>query len=132
MFYRNQIKIEKEYIPYEKTVIVNRAPTDESIKLLNEMQEKTIENMLSREIFNNKIIKGQVVLMKDANFSNYIVISFWINNNHIVERYSVEDTYNLTKEGAFKELVKCLSENITLKILTSYGGAILKNLNHGG
>lgn len=48
----------KEYIPYEKTVTVNRAPTDESVKLLNEFQEKTINNLIE---------KGSIIL-PDCNF----------------------------------------------------------------
>lgn len=38
----------KEYVPYEKTVTINRAPTDKSVELLNEFEEKAIDNLIGR------------------------------------------------------------------------------------
>lgn len=42
------VRSETEYVPYAKTVNVNRAPTDDSIRLLNELQEKATKNIIDR------------------------------------------------------------------------------------
>ena len=34
------------YVPHEMTVTINRAPTDQSVALLNEMQDKAVKNLI--------------------------------------------------------------------------------------
>jgi len=46
----------REYVPYEKTVVEQRAPTDDSIKLLNEMQEKVMTNIMDRHLTTNNVL----------------------------------------------------------------------------
>ena len=44
----NHRPVIREAVPYEKNIVIteNRAPTDESVKLLNEMQDKAISNVV--------------------------------------------------------------------------------------
>ena len=62
------------YVPYEKTVTVNenRAPTDKSIELLNEMQEKASENLIITVKINNSICEA---------------IAFIFRNNYVEGRF---------------------------------------------
>ncbi len=46
-------------VPYEKTVHEHRAPTDESVKLLNEFQDKAIDNILKQFRINDNIIEAE-------------------------------------------------------------------------
>ena len=46
MFGKNTIIYEREMVPYEKSVTIKRAPTDESVAILNEMQEKAMQNLI--------------------------------------------------------------------------------------
>lgn len=59
--------VSKEYVPYEKTVIVHehKAPTDESVKLLNEMQDKALKNILAQIPIESNVMKGCVIFMHD-------------------------------------------------------------------
>lgn len=86
------INPKKEYIPYDKTVTVNerRAPTDESIRLLNEMQEKVIANVLQKINVSNNIFSGSIVIWKDQRkpFSMQYTLKFKLN----------EEEYSITKE----------------------------------
>lgn len=47
-----------EYVPYEKTVTVNRAPTDKSVELLNEFQEKAQNNLIQTVNIDSNVING--------------------------------------------------------------------------
>jgi hypothetical protein len=42
----DKMRTRTEYVPYDKTVTINRAPTDESIGLLNEFTKKAKNNII--------------------------------------------------------------------------------------
>ena len=50
-----------EYVPYEKTVTINRAPTDKSVELLNEMQDKAIKNLIKSVNIKDNTMNGTVL-----------------------------------------------------------------------
>lgn len=82
---------EKEYVPYEKTVTATitekRAPTDESVKLLNEFQEKAKENIIKSIVIDSNIAKCVCIYYQDVLFDNKILfhIRFVLNGKeHIV------------------------------------------------
>lgn len=62
------------YVPYAKTVTVNenRAPTDKSVELLNEMQEKASENLIRTIKINNSVCEA---------------IAFLFRNNYVDNRF---------------------------------------------
>ena len=42
-----------------------KAPTDDSIRLLNEFQEKTLNNIISKIKVDNNIVKGEIFLINN-------------------------------------------------------------------
>ena len=74
-------------VPYDKTVIEKRAPTDESIKLLNEMQEKAYDNITAiYRCENNKLQFSVVEFKPQPNYSlgcrdYYLDVRIELNNN---------------------------------------------------
>lgn len=63
----------KEYVPYTKNieVIEHRAPTDDSIRLYKELEEKAERNLVRKETFNENILNGLVCCFEyGASFDN--------------------------------------------------------------
>lgn len=52
-------------VPYEKTVTITekKAPTDQSIELLNEFQEKAKQNIIDTIIIDNNVMKAVAVFL---------------------------------------------------------------------
>ena len=65
-----------EVIPYEKTVNINRAPTDESVRLLKEFEEKAVENIIDKIHVNDNSING-VVLVKQIQLNPFNHKFYW-------------------------------------------------------
>jgi len=79
-------------VPYEKTVHEHRAVTDESVKLLNEFQEKAIENVLHSFKLKDNIIEADGFFIQ-SNFMDYNIgvhCKFKINS----KEYYVKDSIN--------------------------------------
>lgn len=66
---------EDRLVPYEKTVTITekRAPTDDSIKLLNEMQEKAKQNILTQITVDNNILKAHGIIFAGGYHSSSAV-----------------------------------------------------------
>ena len=57
----------KEYVPYEKNVTVHehRAPTDQSVELMNEFSEKALKNIVHRLHVDNNTLKAKGIYSVD-------------------------------------------------------------------
>lgn len=91
----------KEYVPYTKNVNVqvqeNKAPTDESIKMLNQMQNKAAKNILSHVTIDNDVISGVAVMIRknmtlDYNCDTTVFVKFSINGKEFVVEYTPDIT----------------------------------------
>jgi|GEM_PF-1631666 len=81
-----------ETIAYEKSITVHehKAPTDESVKLLNEMQQKAESNILKTIKIDENYLKAVVIIFKDnlvENRINYGAKFILNGEEHIVEDY---------------------------------------------
>lgn len=54
-----------EYVPYEKQVKIERAPTDESIRLWEEMKEKAYNSILDKIEVHNNVFSGEGFLARE-------------------------------------------------------------------
>ena len=54
-----------EYVPYEKTVHEHRAPTDQSIAILNEMEEKARQNIIKTIEVKDNFLSAIIVMFHD-------------------------------------------------------------------
>ena len=54
-----------EYVPYEKTVTVteNRAPTDDSIRLWDEMRQKALDSIVKELTVEVSMVKATVIVL---------------------------------------------------------------------
>jgi hypothetical protein len=71
-YHRHDVKVEEK-----------KAPTDESIRLLNEMQEKAIDNIVSKIEVKDNLVEGQIyvidMLRTTARNQFRIICKFKIN-----------------------------------------------------
>ena len=99
------------------TVTENRAPTDESVKLLREMERKAESEVVQAIPVKNNTLEGLVI---QKQFSPLTVelqttVSFQLNG----QRYdvAVEESARLDEEGALRLLARALAEKITMELL---------------
>jgi hypothetical protein len=81
------------YVPYEKVVTEKRAPTDESIKLLKEMEEKVLQKIVEAYHIESNIMNGVVFkTFKDPlNVKEQFIVVFNVNGKeHIIKKYVEE------------------------------------------
>ncbi len=108
--------------PPETRITHHRAPTDESIRLLNEMQDKAMKNLLARIEVNNNQFSFKLLSSK-CDWENAYVLYYLIEiNGHkmqerkTISRHSVWDVRAKDRESFLvDEMYKHLSE-----ILISY------------
>lgn len=108
-----------EYIPYTKQVNVtvneNKAPTDESIRLYNELQDKAQKSVIDRRTIPNNIVKGEYYCISDFKSPWDWVIVFVFKVNDIV--YEVEKRYSKKDYKESKDLYKIVEQQGTEIIL---------------
>ena len=119
----------KEYVPYEKTVTVieNRAPTDLSISLLNDFQEKALENLIKTIKVSNNTIDGVVFLFKidGTRFQRKFVFIFKLNGVEykIEDNYDIDNTINFSNtldiDNMANKIVSYISNRIAILLFNS-------------
>lgn len=101
---------ENHYHHHDVKVEEKKAPTDESIRLLNEMQEKALDNLISKVEVKNNLVEGTVFAFEMARTSAalhhevMIICKFKINGHeYVVEKGISRD--ELWKDNADKNIM---------------------------
>jgi hypothetical protein len=102
-----------------KTVTEIRAPTDDSIRILNEMREKTLQDIISRLRIDDNIFKCHAVMVSDhQEWQNRIVVKYSYNGHERVVRFSF-DQGERDLQKITGDLRKKVAEDFTEVIMTS-------------
>lgn len=128
----------REYVPYEKSVNITekRAPTDDSIKLYGELQNKAFESIVDTFELTNNVVDGvAVATMKEFSFRNVIFLTkFKLNGVEYKTQtefprveYSLLDKSEKRKK-LIEFLIKSIGERITYQILLSVERDLAKSL----
>jgi hypothetical protein len=76
------------HIRFPDTIKEIKAPTDESIKMLNEMQEKVIDNVISKIEVKDNVVEGQIYVIDGmrttASDEVKVICKFKINGQEFV------------------------------------------------
>lgn len=112
----------KEAVPYAKTVTIHehRAPTDDSLRLCQEMEEKVLQRILCRLQANDNALNFRaIVLLPRIGINHEAVYSFILNgkeiNGKIVVRMS--DAMTLSKTEIARQIIEDASRHIAIEIL---------------
>lgn len=113
------IKGDTKYVPYEKTVNIHNAPTDESIRLYDEMREKAEKSIIDSFSINTTLFSCHVVVAENPEFYDAFTIWFKLklNDETITDSFKIE-RYRY-EEDTVKEVVSKISNIITSKLLGS-------------
>jgi hypothetical protein len=120
----------KEYVPYEKTVHEHRAPTDQSVSLLNEMQKKAEENLIRTIKVEENTLKGKGIffyLSPDKTETEF-VIKFNLNGEDHQVRGSIDDWEAKDPESFMRLFYEKFTQAILTELIKNdkYFGSIVK------
>ncbi|MGD9161254.1 MAG: hypothetical protein PVG39_22770, partial [Desulfobacteraceae bacterium] len=82
----------REYVPYEKTVIEKRAPTDDSIRLYKEMEDKVRKSVIDSIVIDDEGTGLKIAAVLYEDFTNETSVCDWrinFNNGIIYDRFRV-------------------------------------------
>ncbi len=122
MFHTNQFITNKyDAFPYDKTVIENRAPTDDSIRLFDEYLQKARASLIKDVHMKSSVLEYRAGLFECPHklysmFINYVVILNGILINGEVE---VPSDNEMSVESIHSHVIEALSENITKNLMRS-------------
>ncbi len=115
MFNTYITKNQDRLVPYEKTVHEHKAPTDDSIKLLNEMQEKARLSLIDQIHLTNNNLHIEVRVYTDYfAFGNVADVAFVLNGQRHTLQVKFED-YRRT--DMIRHVFRKVSEEITEKTM---------------
>lgn len=121
-----------EYVPYEKTVSITekKAPTDESIRILNEMEEKATQNIIAKIKIESNNINAVALYFRDEFIQNRVAfrIKFILNGKthdivDYIDNFEWRDElskswFGFGHEGIFNLFHKKLSEIIASELMS--------------
>jgi len=105
----------------------HRAPTDESVRLLNEMQQKAAENLIRTAHIENTVLRDAIVMATQDVFGDYeIAFRFTVNGAEIKGGFKLSK-FDFNREG---ERIICerLIEELGLHIMAGLTQGMLKDL----
>jgi hypothetical protein len=122
MFFKRTVK---EYIPYEKSVTVTekRAPADESVKLLKELELAAEAKLLERIPLKSNLFEGEIHIARDFANDGFIIKAIArINGELISDEIGVrewnEETATKLRDSFAKKLAsQALSEPFKIALL---------------
>jgi len=107
------------------TVHEHRAPTDESVKLLKEMEQKIEEKILAVfQTDKDNFLQGSVVhkVINPMIAATELIILYILNGEKFEHRIKVDEIgFRLDKDRAMRELAQAISNTVTMKILSKVG-----------
>lgn len=130
IFFNNN-RIHREYVPYEKDVKITeiKAPTDDAIRLLNEMQEKARKNIINSVSINENTIKAvTIAYYYDHPWSFNIIIDFKFTLNGIEYKFSETIDHNAYRNGKLRTMSRQLAREIYELLIKRFSEAIAKEL----
>lgn len=116
MFKREPIVIpvvQRESVPYAKSVTITeqRAPTDDSIRLAKEYEEKAWEAVAGRIIKDVPDIKAKVLVVEDSCETMETLLLFSVNDLPVKVRFGKFE--KVTTKAIFKEIAEAIAFQIT-------------------
>ena len=106
-----------EFIPYEKTIIEKRAPTDESIRLWNEIKEKAYASILDTiELKSNTLALNAIAYFDHLSYRKVLRYKIILNGESFTGDISL-DLWDYTKTELIRKIVDEVSKRISIQIM---------------
>jgi len=138
MFGKNTIIYEREMVPYEKSVTIKRAPTDESVALLNEMQEKTLQNIIRSVTVKDNTMNAVVLYLVRGPAIDAIdfIAKFTFNGRSCelkgqVSRRDIIDTNAYGNQAVANSIAMKLCDLMIKELFKDFGVSNLEQIRSG-
>lgn len=92
------------------TIQEKKAPTDDSIRLLSEMENKAKNNLMNKVIVEDNDLKGKLFIFKDDINSGYSLHTLFTLNGKEYEGTKRINTYKITKREARSEIMEAMRQ----------------------
>lgn len=117
-----------EYVDRNITVNEHRAPTDESVKILNEMTDKALNNIVKTFSTTNNTLQATVAVYEDyRNSERQFLCKFVLNGKENILHVDIPPYEYDTPEKMVQELYKQVCNKLALEIMQPF----LKELSKG-
>jgi len=127
----------KEFIPYDKKVSIteHRAPTDESLRILNEMREKVKGDIVARVILNDNLFNVTAFIFRnDVLHDQYEWLArYTINGKEFTPsgKFEIRDvgqiTFNHVKTYVFPDIIESVMAAIRMDVTMVIGKSYIKH-----
>lgn len=106
-------------VPYTKTINIGRAPTDESVKLLKEMEAAALEKLIGSVRINDNTFNVSVHILTSIQTFGYVVeVRYNINGHPLKARIDLPDSDRLVPVELVKLIHERVIESISKEIST--------------
>lgn len=111
--------IVKQSPAYPQTIHEHRAPTDESVRLLKEMEEKAKNSFIKKIHVTDNTFTGIIYIAKDYYRPNTILacVKFSINGKEYVVNHEYDGSYRLSKEEMMYEFYMDVSKAMAKELI---------------
>ena len=110
----------KQTAPYPQTVHEHKAPTDESIRLYQEIEEKAYQGILHRiRVNDNTLNFGAIVHMPRMTTDQEVAYIFTLNGREITGKITIKhhEAMSMDWDGIARKIVEDASKHIAVEIL---------------
>lgn len=107
-------------------VVEKKAPTDDSVRLFNEIQEKAVESLINRIKIEDNYLRASAIFLRDNAYLQYVIVVRYTYNKHErTVKYSF-DEFDKKKgiQALIEGLIKAVSDDIAQVIVQSSIGEI--------
>ena len=122
LFTTEKVTNTQTVVPVVQTIHEHKAPTDESVKILKEMREKTISSIIEQSCGNN-ILEWFAFQIEDDVNTDSKNIYWWFKINWELYEFSAKSDSIFSKDDLFKKLMEeisnCIFMEVQKKILNS-------------
>jgi hypothetical protein len=102
---------QNHYHNHNTKITEHRAPTDKSVELLNEFQDKAAKNLVKSIIIEDNIVNGTLQVYREPQYQRYAVYAKFKINGH---EYEIND--HLKWNCHEQDPIKWLYDNVSMKI----------------
>lgn len=115
-----------EYVTKEVNVKEYKAPTDESVKLLNEMTEKSLANIVKQfSVQNNEFSFGVMSYKNPLRYTTECIVKFKLNGKDHIISFDVDEFKSL--DGQMQDIYKAVCGKLAEILITPVFEEIKRN-----
>lgn len=106
--------------PYEKTIIEKKAPTDDSIRLYEEIKEKAYKSIIDTIKIDDNILKVNAIVYQDAlSYNRICKYRLLLNNNEIEGEIVIDNVEFISYDRIqiMKRIYEEVSKSISYEII---------------